>query len=88
MKTEIPLRGLSCTQGIVTTLFITRHKERGPMKTQLKTLATLALVSALSAGLAQTTASGTTSTSSTTHKKTATRKAPPPKKPSVESQIQ
>jgi hypothetical protein len=58
------------------------------MKIQLKTLATLALVSALSAGLAQTTASGTTSTSSTTHKKPATRKAPPPKKPSVESQIQ
>jgi hypothetical protein len=58
------------------------------MKIQLKALATLALVSALSAGLAQTTASGTTSTSSTTHKKPATRKAPPPKKPSVESQIQ
>jgi hypothetical protein len=58
------------------------------MKIQLKTLATLALVSALSAGLAQTTANGTTSTSSTTHKKPATRKAPPPKKPSVESQIQ
>ena len=58
------------------------------MKNQLKTLATLALVSALSAGLAQTTASGTTSTSSTTHKKPATRKAAAPKKPSVESQIQ
>jgi len=58
------------------------------MKIQLKTLATLALVSAMSAGLAQTTASGTTSTSSTTHKKTATRKPAPPKKPSVESQIQ
>jgi hypothetical protein len=58
------------------------------MKIQLKTLATLALVSAMSAGLAQTTASGTTSTSSTTHKKPATRKAPPPKKPTVESQIQ
>jgi hypothetical protein len=57
------------------------------MKNQLKTLATLALVSALSAGLAQTTASGTTSTSSTTHKKPVTRK-PVPKKPSVESQIQ
>ncbi len=56
------------------------------MKNQLKTLATLALVSALSAGMAQTTASGTTSTSST-HKKTA-RKPPVPKKPSVESQIQ
>ena len=53
------------------------------MKNQLKTLATLALVSALSAGLAQTTASGTTST---THKPT--KKAPVPKKPSVESQIQ
>ena len=53
------------------------------MKNQLKTLATLALVSALSAGLAQTTASGTTST---THKPT--KKAPAPKKPSVESQIQ
>jgi hypothetical protein len=58
------------------------------MKIQLKTLATLALVSAMSAGLAQTTASGTTSTSSTTHKKPATRKPAPPKKPSVESQIQ
>jgi hypothetical protein len=58
------------------------------MKIQLKTLATLALVSAMSAGLAQTTASGTTSTSSTTHKKPATRKPAPPKKPSVESQIE
>ena len=58
------------------------------MKIQLKTLATLALVSAMSAGLAQTTASGTTSTSSTTPKKTATRKPAPPKKPSVESQIE
>ena len=57
------------------------------MKNQLKTLATLALVSALSAGLAQTTASGTTSTSSTTTKKT-TRKPAPAKKPSVESQIE
>jgi hypothetical protein len=56
------------------------------MKIQLKTLATLALVSALSAGLAQTTASGTTSTT-TTHKRT-TKKPPVPKKPSVESQIQ
>ncbi len=55
------------------------------MKNQLKTLATLALVSALSAGLAQTTASGTTST---THKRTTTKKAPVPKKPSVESQIE
>jgi hypothetical protein len=55
------------------------------MKNQLKTLATLALVSALSAGLAQTTASGTTST---TPKRTTTKKAPAPKKPSVESQIQ
>ena len=53
------------------------------MKNQLKMLATLAPVSALSAGLAQTTASGTTST---THKPT--KKAPVPKKPSVESQIQ
>jgi TolA-binding protein len=56
------------------------------MKIQLKTLATLALVSALSAGLAQTTASGTTSTT-TPHKRTA-KKPPVPKKPSVESQIQ
>src|SRR5580704_11518608 len=56
------------------------------MKNQLTTLATLALVSALSAGLARTTASGTTST--TTHKRTTARKAPVPKKPSVESQIQ
>ena len=56
------------------------------MKIQLKTLATLALASAVSAGLAQTTASGTKSTSSTTHKKTARK--PVPKKPSVESQIQ
>ncbi len=54
------------------------------MKNQLKTLATLALVSAMSAGLAQTTASGTTST---TPKRSTTRKAVA-KKPSVESQIQ
>jgi len=58
------------------------------MKNQLKALATLALVSALSAGLAQTTANGTTSTSSTTRKRTATKKAVVPKKPSVESQIE
>jgi TolA-binding protein len=58
------------------------------MKIQLKTLATLALVSALSAGLAQTTASGTTSTTSPTPHKRTTRKPPVPKKPSVESQIQ
>ena len=58
------------------------------MKIQLKTLATLALVSALSAGLAQTTASGTTSTASTTPHKRTTRKPPVPKKPSVESQIE
>ncbi len=56
------------------------------MKNQLKTLATLALVSAFYAGQAQTTATGTTSTSSTTHK--STRKAAVPKKPSVESQIE
>jgi TolA-binding protein len=56
------------------------------MKIQLKTLATLALVSALSAGMAQTTASGTTSPT-TTHKRTA-KKPPVPKKPSVESQIE
>ncbi|MGB8538843.1 MAG: hypothetical protein WCD57_20640 [Acidobacteriaceae bacterium] len=56
------------------------------MKNQLTTLATLALVSAMSAGLAQTTASGTTSKA--THKSTTARKAPVPKKPSVESQIQ
>src|SRR6202046_3675927 len=56
------------------------------MKIQLKTLATLALVSALSFGQAQTTASSTTSTSA--RKKTATRKAAVPPKPSVESQIQ
>jgi hypothetical protein len=55
------------------------------MKNQLKTLATLALVSALSAGQAQTTA-GTTGTPSPAHKRTTTRKTPP--KPSVESQIQ
>jgi hypothetical protein len=55
------------------------------MKNQLKALATLALVSALSAGLAQTTANGTTSTSSTTRK---TTKKAAPKKPSVESQIE
>jgi hypothetical protein len=58
------------------------------MKIQLKALATLALVSALSAGLAQTTANGTPSTSSTTRKRTATKKAVAPKKPTVESQIQ
>jgi TolA-binding protein len=56
------------------------------MKLQLKTLATLALVSALSAGMAQTTASGTTSPT-TVHKRT-TKKPPVPKKPSVESQIE
>src|SRR5271156_2659504 len=56
------------------------------MKNQLTTLATLVLVSALSAGMAQTTASGTSST--TTHKRTTVRKAPVPKKPSVESQIE
>jgi TolA-binding protein len=56
------------------------------MKNQLKTLATLALVSALYAGQAQTTATGTPSTSSTPHK--STRKAAVPKKPSVESQIE
>jgi TolA-binding protein len=55
------------------------------MKNQLRTLATLALVSAMSAGLAQTTASGTPST---TTKRTTTRKPVAPKKPSVESQIQ
>ena len=53
------------------------------MKIQLKTLATLALVSAMSAGLAQTTASGTTSIKP---KKAVHRVVP--KKPSVESQIQ
>src|SRR6202167_6138407 len=58
------------------------------MKIQLKTLATLALVSALCAGLATTTANGTTSTSSTPRKRTATKKAVAPKKPTVESQIQ
>jgi len=51
------------------------------MKNQLTTLATLALVSAMSAGLAQTTASGTTS--KTPHKSTTARKAPVPKKPSI-----
>ncbi len=56
------------------------------MKNHLTTLATLVLVSAMSAGLAQTTASSTTST--TTHKRTTARKAAVPKKPSVESQIQ
>lgn len=56
------------------------------MKNHLTALATLALVSAMSAGLAQTTASS--KTSSTTHKRTTARKAPVPKKPSVESQIQ
>jgi hypothetical protein len=55
------------------------------MKIPLKTLATLALVSAMSAGLAQTTASGT---ASTTHKRTTARRPVAPKKPSVESQIQ
>ncbi|HTZ60774.1 MAG TPA: hypothetical protein VMB49_21845 [Acidobacteriaceae bacterium] len=54
------------------------------MKIPLKTLATLALVSALSAGMAQTTASGT---ASTTHRRTTTKK-PVAKKPSLESQIQ
>jgi hypothetical protein len=55
------------------------------MNIRLKTLATLALVSALYAGQAQTTATGTPSTSSTTHK---TARKAAPKKPSVESQIQ
>jgi hypothetical protein len=58
------------------------------MKNQLKALATLVLVSALSAGLAQTTATGATSTASTTRKRPATKKAVAPKKPSVESQIE
>ncbi len=58
------------------------------MKNQLKTLATLALVSALSAGLAQTTASGATSAPPTKHKKPVTHKAAVPKPPSVQSQIQ
>jgi hypothetical protein len=58
------------------------------MKNQLKMLATLALVSALSAGHAQTTAEGSKSTSSPAHKRTSTRKAAVPPKPSVESQIQ
>jgi multidrug efflux pump subunit AcrA (membrane-fusion protein) len=58
-------------------------KERGPMKNQLKTLATLALVSAMSAGLAQTTASGTPSPQRST-----TRKPVAPKKPSLQTQIE
>jgi hypothetical protein len=53
------------------------------MKNQLKTLATLALVSAMSAGLAQTTASGTPSPQRST-----TRKPVAPKKPSLQSQIE
>ncbi len=56
------------------------------MKIQLKTLATLALVSAMYAGQAQTTATGTQTTPSATHKR-ATKK-PVAQKPSVESQIQ
>jgi hypothetical protein len=55
------------------------------MRIPLKTLATLALVSALSAGTAQTTASSSTST---TPRRTTTKKAPVAKKPSLESQIQ
>jgi TolA-binding protein len=55
------------------------------MKNQLRTLATLALASALSAGLAQTTASGTPST---TPRRTTSRKPAAPKKPTIESQIQ
>jgi hypothetical protein len=58
------------------------------MKNQLKMLATLALVSALSAGHTQTTAEGSKSTASPAHKRTTTRKAAVPPKPSVESQIQ
>ena len=54
------------------------------MRNQLKTLATLALVSALSAGVAQTTASSTTTTKP---KRPVARKAVP-KKPTVESQIE
>jgi hypothetical protein len=54
------------------------------MKNQLKTLATLALVSAMSAGLAQTTASGTPSTTP----RTTTRKPVAPKKPSLQTQIE
>jgi hypothetical protein len=53
------------------------------MNTNLKALASLVLVSALSAGYAQTT---TDSTSTTSRKKTASRRADP--KPSVESQIE
>ncbi len=54
------------------------------MKNQLKALATLALVSALSAGMAQTTAPGAKTTKA---KRPVARKAAVPKKPSVESQI-
>ncbi len=57
------------------------------MKNQLKTLATLALVSALYATQAQITATGTKSPTSATHKRTTTKK-PVVKKPSVEDQIQ
>ncbi|MGC2404699.1 MAG: hypothetical protein WA510_33220 [Acidobacteriaceae bacterium] len=55
------------------------------MKIPLKTLATLALVSALSSGMAQTTAPSATTT---THRRTSTKKAPVAKKPTLEDQIQ
>ena len=57
------------------------------MKNQLKTLATLALVSALSAGLAQTTAPATTTTASKKSKRPVAHKTVP-RKPTVEHQIQ
>jgi hypothetical protein len=53
------------------------------MRIPLKTLATMVLVSAMSAGMAQTTASGTTQT---TPRRTTTKKVA--KKPSLEDQIQ
>ena len=57
------------------------------MKNQLKTLATLALVSAMSAGLAQTTAPATTTTTSKKVKRPVAHKTVP-RKPTVERQIQ
>ena len=59
---------------------------RGQMNTKLKALASLLLVSAVTAGYAQTAATTSTSTTKTTTRKT--RKPAAEKKPSIESQIE
>ena len=56
------------------------------MKNQLKTLATIALMTAFCAGQAQTTAPASSATAKSTHRRVARKVVP--KKPSVQSQIQ